>query len=254
MQRHAVGIDIGGSFIKGSIVDLDQGRLVGDKRVVPSPAMSTVVEMMDAMARAAPEGSNDLAIGVTFPGVIRGGVVRTAANVAKLWIGQSLPALAAERLKRPIVAINDADAAGLAELHFGAAREVPGTVLIMTLGTGIGSAMFVDGRLVPNTELGHLDVDGMEAEARASGRAREARNLTWAAWIAELNLVINRLHSLLWPDLIIICGGITADRPELIDDLRCPAPIKLGALRADAGIVGAALATTLSIAAPRASI
>ena len=254
MQRHAVGIDIGGSFIKGSIVDLERGRLVGEKLVVPSPAMSTVAEMMDAMAQAAPEDASDLATGITFPGVIRGGVVHTAANVAKAWIGRSLPALAAERLKRPIVAINDADAAGLAELHFGAAREVLGTVLVITLGTGIGSAMFVDGQLVPNTELGHLEVDGMEAEARASGRAREARNLTWAAWIAELNLVINRLHSLLWPDLIIICGGITADRPELIDDLRCPAPIKLGALRADAGIVGAALATTLSIAAPRASI
>ena len=129
MQRHAVGIDIGGSFIKGSIVDLERGRLVGEKLVVPSPAMSTVAEMMDAMAQAAPEDASDLATGITFPGVIRGGVVHTAANVAKAWIGRSLPALAAERLKRPIVAINDADAAGLAELHFGAAREVLGTVL-----------------------------------------------------------------------------------------------------------------------------
>jgi polyphosphate glucokinase len=145
-----------------------------------------------------------------------------------------------------VVAINDADAAGLAEVHFGAARDVSGTVMVLSLGTGIGSALFVDGRLVPNTELGHLEVDGMEAEARASGRARMERRLDWPTYIAELNLVISRLHSLFWFDLLVLCGGITADHPNLSDDLNCAAPIKLGALRADAGIVGAAFATTLA--------
>jgi len=172
--------------------------------------------------------------------------VYTAANVAKAWIGQPLAEPAALKLKRQVVAINDADAAGLAEVNFGAARDVNGTVLVLALGTGIGSALFVDGRLVPNTELGHLEFDGMEAEARASGRARMERKLEWSEYVAELNVVLNRMHALLWPDLIVLCGGITADHPNLSDDLTVPTNIKLGALRADAGIVGAAFATTLA--------
>jgi len=138
------------------------------------------------------------------------------------------------------------DAAGLAEVNFGAARDVNGTVLVLALGTGIGSALFVDGKLVPNTELGHLEFDGMEAEARASGRARMERKLEWSEYVTELNIVLNRMHALLWPDLIVLCGGITADHPNLSDDLTVPTNIKLGALRADAGIVGAAFATTLA--------
>ena len=120
-----------------------------------------------------------------------------------------------------------------------------GTVLVLSLGTGIGSALFVDGRLVPNTEFGHLEFDGMEAEARASGRARMERKLDWNAYISELNYVLNRMQALLWPDLIVLCGGITADHPNLCDDLKVSTLLKLGALRADAGIVGAAFATTL---------
>jgi polyphosphate glucokinase len=246
MHRHAIGIDIGGSSIKAAIVDLNRGCLVGERKSVPSPAMSAVSEMMDAMAAALPDGAANMNAGVTFPGVVVGGTVYTAANVAKAWIGQPLAEPAAAKLKRPVVAINDADAAGLAEVHFGAARDVLGTVLVLTLGTGIGSALFVDGRLVPNTELGHLEFDGMEAEARASGRARMERKLEWSAWIAELNFVINRTHALFWPDLIVLCGGVTADHPKLCEDLKSPSPLKLGALRADAGIVGAAYATTLA--------
>jgi polyphosphate glucokinase len=246
MHRQAIGIDIGGSSIKAAVVDLSKGSLVGERRSVPSPAMSAVSEMLDAMAAAVPDSAGNLMAGVTFPGVVVGGTVYTAANVAKAWIGQPLAEPAALKLKRKVVAINDADAAGLAEVNFGAARDVNGTVLVLSLGTGIGSALFVDGRLVPNTELGHLEVDGMEAEARASGRARMERKLDWNAYIAELNLVVNRLHSLFWPDLIVLCGGITADHPNLCDDLKAPAPLKLGALRADAGIVGAAFATTLA--------
>jgi polyphosphate glucokinase len=207
--------------------------------------MSAVSEMLHAMAAAVPEGTADLPAGVTFPGVVVGGTVYTAANVAKSWIGQPLAEPAATKLQRTVVAINDADAAGLAEMHFGAARGVHGTVLVLSLGTGIGSALFVEGRLVPNTEFGHLEFDGMEAEARASGRARIERKLDWNAYIGELNYVLNRMHALFWPDLIVLCGGITADHPHLTDDLKVPTQLKLGALRADAGIVGAALATTL---------
>ena len=121
-----------------------------------------------------------------------------------------------------------------------------GTVLVLSLGTGIGSALFVDGKLVPNTELGHLEFDGMEAETRASGRARMERKLDWTSYMSELSFVIQRTHALFWPDLIVLCGGITADHPNLADDLKSPAPLKLGALRADAGIVGAAYATSLA--------
>ena len=246
MHRQAIGIDIGGSSIKAALVDLDTGRLVGDRKSVPSPAMSAVSEMMDAMAAALPDNAANLMAGVTFPGVVVGGTVHTAANVAKAWIGQPLAGPAAQKLKRQVVAINDADAAGLAEVHFGAARDVMGTVLVLSLGTGIGSALFVDGKLIPNTELGHLEFDGMEAEARASGRARMERKLDWTAYMNELNYVINSIHALFWPDLIVLCGGITADNPNLTDDLKAPAPLKVGALRADAGIVGAAYATTLA--------
>src|SRR5882672_1739188 len=246
MHRQAIGIDIGGSSIKAAVVDLSRGSLVGERRSVPSPAMSAVSEMMDAMAAVVPDGAGILPAGVTFPGVVVGGTVHTAANVAKAWIGQPLAKPAALKLKRTVVVINDADAAGLAEVNFGAARDVRGTVLVLSLGTGIGSALFVDGRLVPNTELGHVEIDGMEAEARASGRARMERKLDWAAYMTELNYVLNRMHALIWPDLIVLCGGITADHPDLCDDLRVPCKIKLGALRADAGIVGAAFATTLA--------
>jgi polyphosphate glucokinase len=246
MHRQAIGIDIGGSSIKAGLVDLTRGCLIGDRKSVTSPAMSAVSEMMDAMAAALPDNAGNLMAGVTFPGVVVGGTVYTAANVAKAWIGQPLAEPAAQKLKRQVVAINDADAAGLAEVHFGAARDVKGTVMVLSLGTGIGSALFVDGTLVPNTELGHLEFDGMEAEARASGRARMERKLDWAGYMKELSYVLGRVHALFWPDLIVLCGGITADNPNLCEDLRAPAPLKLGALRADAGIVGAAFATTLA--------
>jgi polyphosphate glucokinase len=246
MHRQAIGIDIGGSSIKAAVVDLTRGVLVGERKSVPSPAMSAVSEMMDAMASALPDNAGNLTAGVTFPGVVVGGTVHTAANVAKAWIGQPLAEPAAAKLKRQVVAINDADAAGLAEVHFGAARDVSGVVLVLALGTGIGSALFVDGKLVPNSELGHLEFDGMEAEARASGRARMERKLDWGGYVNELSFVLQRTQALFWPDLIVLCGGITGDHPNLTDDLVCRAPLKVGALRSDAGIVGAAYATTLA--------
>lgn len=246
MHRQAIGIDIGGSSIKAAVVDLENGTLVGERRSVPSPAMSAVSEMLHAMVEAVPEGTEQLSAGVTFPGVVVGGTVHTAANVAKSWIGQPLAEPAATKLNRKVVAINDADAAGIAEVQFGAARDVKGVVLVLSLGTGIGSALFTDGILVPNTELGHLEFDGMEAEARASGRARIERKLDWDGYMKELGYVLNRMHGLFWPDLIVLCGGITADHPNLCDDLKVPTRLKLGALRNSAGIVGAAFATTLN--------
>jgi polyphosphate glucokinase len=246
MGRKAIGIDIGGSSVKSAIVDLDIGALASERYSVNSPAMGAVDEMLDAVASAIPRQSSGLKVGITFPGVVQSGIVRTAANVAKAWIGHALADTATARLRAPVVALNDADAAGLAEVTFGAGRNIAGTVLVLTLGTGIGSALFIDGRLVPNTEFGHLEVAGREAEARASGRARKEQNLTWDLWLKELSLVLQTLHALLWPDLIVLCGGITEDNPTLAQQLSAPCPVTLGALRADAGIVGAALATTMS--------
>jgi polyphosphate glucokinase len=187
----------------------------------------------------------DHAVGLAFPSVIRNGIVRTAANLNKAWIGKSLAALAGEELRRPVIAINDADAAGLAELRYGAARDVPGTVLLLTLGTGIGSALFVDGILVPNTEFGHLQVAGREAELRASGRAKVDQHLGWDEWAEQLNLVMQEMHALLWPDLIVLCGGITEEPEKFMSKLHCEARLCVGTLRSEAGIVGAALATTV---------
>ncbi len=242
----AIGVDVGGSSIKCALVDLRTGALAGERFSVPTPAQESVDRLLDALAAAVARVPAGHAVGLAFPSVIRDGTIRTAANLNKAWIGRPLAAMAAARLRRPVAVINDADAAGLAELRYGAARGVPGTVLLLTLGTGIGSALFVDGRLLPNTELGHLEVDGREAEQRASGRAKTEGRLSWDAWTDELNLVLARMHALLWPDLIVLCGGITEEPEKFLGKIRCEARVCVGALRSEAGIVGAALATTLA--------
>jgi polyphosphate glucokinase len=241
----AIGVDVGGSSIKCALIDLQTGQFAGERFSTPTPAQGSTDALLDALASVVAKVPGGHAVGLAFPSVIRAGTVRTAANLNKAWIGQPLAQLAAKRLSRPVTAINDADAAGLAELQYGAARDVKGTVLLLTLGTGIGSALFVDGILVPNTELGHIQVEGREAEKRASGRAKVEANLSWDAWAAELNLVINELHALLWPDLIVLCGGITEEPEKFMDKLKCEARLCVGALRSEAGIVGAAWATTL---------
>ena len=227
MHRQAIGIDIGGSSIKAAVVDLSRGCLVGERRSVPSPAMSAVSEMLRRhgrrRARQTPAASWQAS---PFPVSSSAAPSTPPPTSPRAWIGQPLAEPAALKLKRNVVAINDADAAGLAEVNFGAARDVHGVVLVLALGTGIGSALFVDGKLVPNTELGHLEFDGMEAEARASGRARMERKLEWSAYMTELNYVLNRMHALFWPDLIVLCGGITADHPNLCDDLTVPTQVQ----------------------------
>jgi len=241
-----VGVDVGGSSIKCALIDLGTGAFASERFSTPTPAQDSTEALLSSLASVVSNIPGDHAVGLAFPSVIRNGVVRTAANLNKAWIGQPLAELAGKRLRRPVIAINDADAAGHAELRYGAARGMPGTVLLLTLGTGIGTALFVDGRLVPNTELGHLQVAGREAEKRASGRAKIEGALSWDAWAAELNLVLNEMHALLWPDLIVLCGGITEQPENFMDKLHCEARLCVGALRAEAGIVGAAFATTIS--------
>ena len=242
-SARAIGVDVGGSSIKCALVDLGTGELAGARHSIATPAQDSTDALLDAIASVISNVPGDHAVGLAFPSVITRGTVRTAAHLNKAWIGQPLAALATARLQRSVIAINDADAAGLAEVHYGAAKDVPGTVLLLTLGTGIGSALFIDGQLVPNTELGHLQVAGREAEARAAGRIKVEQNLTWDAWTDELNLVINEMHALLWPDLIVLCGGITEEPELFVGNLHCEARLAIGMMRAHAGIVGAALAT-----------
>jgi polyphosphate glucokinase len=239
----AVGIDVGGSSIKCALVDLSTGAFASERFSTPTPAQGSTETLLTALKTVVSNVPGNHAVGLAFPSVIRDGTVRTAANLNKAWIGKPLAALASEHLRRPVTAINDADAAGLAELRYGAARDVPGTVLLLTLGTGIGSALFVDGKLVPNTEFGHLQVSGSEAELRASGRAKVDQNMSWDAWAGQLNLVLREMHALLWPDLIVLCGGITEEPEKFMDKLHCEARLCVGTLRLEAGIVGAAWAT-----------
>jgi polyphosphate glucokinase len=241
----AIGVDVGGSSIKSAVVDLESGSLVSARASIATPAQASIETLLQALARILPNNAATAAIGIAFPSVIVDGRARTAANINKDWIGQPLARMGQERFGVPVVAINDADAAGMAEMHYGAGRGVNGTVLVLTLGTGIGSAIFVDGHLLPNTEFGHLVVDGKEAEHRASARVRVEHDLSWEQWTAQLNLVLKTLHSLIWPDLILLCGGITEEPERFIHALACGAPVRVGSLRADAGIVGAALATSL---------
>lgn len=239
----AIGVDVGGSSIKCALIDLRTGAFASERFSTPTPAHDSTDKLLDALATVVANIPGTHPVGLAFPSVIRGGVVRTAANLNKAWIGLPLGKMASERLQRPVTAINDADAAGVAELNFGAARGVPGTALLLTLGTGIGSALFVNGLLVPNTELGHLMVQGKEAEHRAAGRVKVENNLSWDAWAGELSMVLQEMHALLWPDLIVLCGGITEEPENFLHKLQCEAKLCIGTLRSEAGIVGAALAT-----------
>lgn len=239
---HAFGIDIGGSGIKGAPVDLRTGEFTADRLRIPTPQPATP----DAVAVTVAEllGSFDLPmgtpIGLTFPAVIQHGVARTAANVDAAWIGTDVPAAIRETTDRTVLAVNDADAAGYAEALYGAAKGVAGTVLVVTLGTGIGSCLVVDGTLVPNTELGHLEVDGADAETRASDAARERDGLSFDEWAARLQRYFRVVEDLLWPDLIVVGGGVSKKHAQFLPLLDLRTRIVPAALRNAAGIVGAA--------------
>lgn len=244
----AVGVDVGGSSAKGALVDLARGVLLGERWVVPvTPGMSLAALADGIHAFLADDARH--AVGATYPGVVEGGVTYTAANVPASWNHQPLAALLSKRLGRTVPLLNDADAAGIAEMTLGAARGARGTVLVLTLGTGIGSALFIDGRLVPNTELGHLEVGGREAEARAAGRVLTATGMRLTDWAAELDRVLGTYHALLRPGLFVLCGGVTERAGEFLSLLKSPVPVRIGAFGADAGIVGAALVAAGAVAA-----
>jgi polyphosphate glucokinase len=239
------GVDIGGSGIKGCTVDLDAGKLHAERIRIPTPEPSKP----DAVADVVKQIVNDFGwqgpVGVTLPAVIKRGVAQTAANIDKSWLGTDAATLFAERLGLPVadvVVLNDADAAGIAEISYGWPDDRDGVVVLLTFGTGIGSAVFVDGKLVPNTEFGHLEVDGHDAETRAAASVKEDKDLSWAEWAARVSRYIRGLEDLIWPDLIIAGGGVSKKADKWLPLLEVRTRVVAAELRNDAGIVGAAVA------------
>lgn len=245
-------MDIGGSGIKGALVDLEQGVLASERVRFDTPQPSTPAAVAAAVGDVIAELGWTEAIGCTFPAVVKAGVARTSANVDPSWVGTDIEAVVGAALGLSVTALNDADAAGLAEVGFGAARDQPGLVIVVTLGTGIGTALFHDGRLVPNAELGHLEVGGVDAETVASAAARKRDGRTWAEWAPNLERYLRKLESYLWPDLIVIGGGVSkrADRFLPLIDVRTP--VEPAQLRNGAGIVGSALAAAHEVSTLRA--
>jgi polyphosphate glucokinase len=240
----ALGIDIGGSGIKGCPVNLVGGAFAAERLRTPTPSPSTpraVARVVADLVASFGDRAGAGAIGVTFPAVIQRGVARTAANVDKSWIGTDVERLLQSTLGRPVRVVNDADAAGYAEVRFGAAKGATGTVFMATLGTGIGSALIVDGVLVPNTELGHLEVDGKDAETRAADSARERDDLSWQQWAKRLTKYFQAIERLLWPDLIVVGGGVSKKSDKFLSLIDVRTPIVASQLRNDGGIIGAAL-------------
>ncbi|MFJ5529868.1 polyphosphate--glucose phosphotransferase [Streptomyces sp. NPDC093261] len=238
------GVDIGGSGIKGAPVDLDRGELVEERFKVLTPHPATPEAVADGVKEVVGHFGWTGPVGITFPGVVTGGsTVRTAANVDKSWIDTDAGALFGERLGGlPVTVLNDADAAGVAEMRFGAGRDRKGTVIMLTLGTGIGSALFTDGVLVTNTELGHLELNGHDAEKRASTKAKEDHDLTWEQWAHRVQKYLAHVEMLFSPELFVIGGGVSRKSQKflpLIEGIK--AEIVPAQLQNNAGIVGAAM-------------
>jgi polyphosphate glucokinase len=237
------GVDIGGSGIKGAPVDVERGDLAQERHKVLTPHPATPQGVAGCVAEVVGHFDWQGPVGITFPGVITGGITRTAANVDKSWIDMDARALLSDRIGLPVTILNDADAAGVAEMTFGAGRGRKGTVIMLTLGTGIGSAVFIDGQLLPNTELGHLELDGYDAEKRASTKAREDEDLSWQHWAHRVQKYLLHVEMLFSPELFIIGGGVSR-KPEkfmpLIKHVR--AEMVPAELQNNAGIVGAAMA------------
>jgi polyphosphate glucokinase len=241
-----LGIDIGGTGIKGAPVDLDKGTLAADRFRIPTPPGGSPGDVAKVVGEIVAHFDTTGPVGCTFPAVMQHGVALTAANVDKSWIGTDAQALFESEVKRPFVVVNDADAAGIAEVEHGAGRDQPGTIVLITLGTGIGSALFTEGVLVPNTEFGHLEIRGKAAEERASEKAREEHDLGWGKWAKRVNEVLSHIEALLCPDLFIIGGGVSKKSEKFLPLLEVRAKVVPAQLLNEAGIVGAAIAASRS--------
>ncbi len=237
-----LGIDIGGTGIKGAPVDTKHGELAAERFRLSTPLPATPAAVVETVAEVVAHFQTVGPIGITFPAIVRQGVVASAANVDQSWIGTNATELLERRLGRPVVVLNDADAAGLAEMTFGAGRGRSGVVVMVTFGTGIGTALFLDGRLVPNTELGHIIVAGKDGELLAAASVKTREMLTWKKWSKQVNAYLARLESLISPDTVIIGGGVSKDYEKFIHRLQSSAEVVPATLFNEAGIVGAAVA------------
>jgi polyphosphate glucokinase len=235
-----LGIDIGGTGTKGGLVDLSSGQLVGKRFRLDTPRPATPADVADVVVSGVGHFDFDGPVGVAYPGVVLDGVARTAANLDRSWIGTSLTDTIGSRLTGPSTFINDADAAGLAEAHFGAGKGQQGVIVLVTFGTGIGVAVINNGELVANSELGHLEIDGVDAEKGAAASARERDNLSWEEWGARADRYLKVLENLVWPSLIILGGGISKNPEKWVHLLSPRTPVKVAQSINNAGIVGAA--------------
>jgi polyphosphate glucokinase len=245
------GLDIGGSGIKGAPVDLERGELSGERVRVATPDGAKVDDVASTVAQVVADFDYKGRIGAAFPAVIVDGRARTAANIDSGWIDTDVAATFSTATGCDVVALNDADAAGLAEMRYGAGRGVEGTVVMLTLGTGIGSAVFLGGKLWPNTEFGHLEVDGHDAETRSADSARDREDLSWEQWAHRLSKYFRHLEALTWPDLFIVGGGVSKKSEKflpLLEGVRTK--IEVAQLQNEAGIIGAALFAAETASAP----
>ena len=236
-----LGIDIGGSGVKGAPVDTARGELLAERYRVPTPQPSDVGSVVEAVAEVAAQFDGYDRVGITFPGVVVDGVTRTAANVDKSWLDAPAAKLFSERLGMPVSVLNDADAAGVAEVAFGAGHDQRGLTMMLTFGTGIGSALFLDGTLIPNTEFGHLELDGKDAELRASDRAREQEDLSWEKWAVRVQDYLRHVEMLLSPRLFVVGGGVSKKADRWLPLIEIRTPIVPATLLNNAGIIGAAV-------------
>jgi polyphosphate glucokinase len=242
------GVDVGGSGIKGGIVDLDTGQLIGDRYKLATPHPATPADVAKTIAAVVNEFGWTGGVGVTYPGVITGGVARTAANVDKSWIGvNASEVIAAELDGQDVVVLNDADAAGLAEERYGAGKDNTGVIVLLTFGTGIGSAIIHNGKLLPNTELGHMEVHGKEAEHRAASSVRDKHDWSYKKWTKQVSKVLVAIEDLFCPDLFIAGGGISRKADKWVPLLTNQTPVVAAELENTAGIVGAAMAATVDV-------
>jgi len=237
-----LGIDIGGSGIKGALVDAETGEMISERFRLVTPKGARPADVAEVVGQVVQHFDWHGPVGCTFPAIIRNGVAHSAANVDDSWIGTDAQALFQETTGCPVTVINDADAAGIAEIVFGAGKDQPGVIIMLTLGTGIGTALFVDGHLVPNTELGHIEMNGDDAEQQAADSARKREDLSWKKWGKRLNQYFQTLEFLLSPDLFIVGGGVSKKSQKFFRYIETRAPLAVAQMRNEASIIGGAMA------------
>jgi polyphosphate glucokinase len=237
-----LGIDIGGSGIKGAPVNIKTGELLAPRHRIPTPHPSKPKAVADVVGEVARHFDWTGLIGAGFPAVIQHGIARTAANIHKSWINTNAAKLFGKTTGCAVTVVNDADAAGMAEMAFGAGQGRDGVVLLVTIGTGLGTSVFIDGYLLPNTEFGHIEINGKDAELLASDAARKEHDLSWKKWTKRLDTYLLRLEALIWPDLIILGGGVSKKHEKFIPHLTVQAEVLPAEALNEAGIIGAALA------------